>query len=458
MLIFKNKKMKNLKYILILITIITSSGCDGYLDIEPKGRIILSKVSEYNSIFYDDNLTAFYPEYSSYITDERWPYKESHMTDNPNPVLRANFFWDESADRASFYSIDGNYNKSYQRIARYNIMIEEVPSAEGTEIEKRETIAQAKILRAYNHFVLVNVYATQYDSNTAASDRGIILVDEFDIEANLSQSTVQEAYDFILSDINEALNDLPDSPESTLHPGKAFGYAFLAKVNLFMQNFPAALEAAEKSLTYNDFIFDMVAYQEAPYTIGLEMAENIYFAFGQTPFEPLISALSPTSFSRYGEGDARITSFYVKFPWVTADTKIWWNFDWGFNIAGVRTPEVYLMKAECLAREGDIDGAMDIVNTIRQNRIVPEFYEDLTASTSKEAVLKVIDERSNELTWSFNRLWDMRRLNAEEEYAKTYTKVFQEVTYSINPGSHLYIMPFATEVMNRNSNLIQNTK
>lgn len=439
------------------------SACDNYLDITPKGQVILEEVEEYNLMFNDDNLHSFWNDKLCYLTDERWPTADYLITGDEYPIEKANFLWDENYDRASFWELDAGYDKLYQRISRYNIIIKGVPDAEGDETRKKEVIAMAKILRAYNHFVLINVYAKHYQSSTASSDRGVLLVKEFNMEQKLVQSTVQDAYDFILRDINEALNDLPDVPENTFHPGKAFGYGFLAKVHLFMKNFPAALEAANTSLTYNDFVFDMVAYYNTGGgEVGYDMNEHNYFAGGMSPFIPNWAMLSPTAVERYDvTSDVRISYLFYN-TWYGQPAYL--NYAFKYNVAGMRVPEVLLIKAECMARAGEVDGAMAVLNDFRVDRILPANYAELTATTSKEAVLHIIDERAREFAHTYNRLWDMKRLNTETEYAKTYSKEFSfdggqtYETFTVEPGSHVFIMPFSQEAMNRNSSLKQNTK
>ena len=50
-----------------------------------------------------------------------------------------------------------------------------------------------------------------------------------------------------------------------------------------------------------------------------------------------------------------------------------------FNGAGLTTCEVYLIKAECLARQvtgnDDFSAAMDVLNKVRKTRILPEIYQ-----------------------------------------------------------------------------------
>lgn len=460
--------MKNLKYILGIVVMLIFTSCDDYLDIEPKGQVILAKVEEYNNIFNDVNFLhgQYFIGPESQVTDEYWPFNEQNIIDNTRPVETANFLWDESADRVSNQLTDFFYDFAYQRISRYNIILQEVLDAKGNDADKKEVFAKAKVLRAFNHFMLVNTYATHYDASTAASDKGVFLVKEFDLEQALVQSTVQEAYDFILEDINAAIPDLLDVTLNPMHPNKAFGYALLAKVNLFMKNFPAALEAANQSLAFNDVIFDMVAWhnlgspsfpvQKNP-AVEFDTPENLYYTGGQ--WGRPSGLVGQVAIDRFGMGDIRLDDFYAVPWWIpNPNFMLWFNNDYKHNTGGIKTTEVLLMKAECLARADDVAGAMSIVNALRVKRILPLNYVDLTAANSTEAVELVIEERARELVNTQNRFWDMRRLNTETAFAKTYTRDFNSQTYSIAPDSHIFIMPFAKTATDRNESLQQNTK
>jgi tetratricopeptide (TPR) repeat protein len=461
--------------ILILLAVITFTSCDNYLDIKPKGQIILKDVSEYNGIFNDDwfLLDNYYANTPVGTTDEFWPYNEQWFIDNPNTVAAANFFWDESVDRVTLTLSDMFYDKAYERISRFNIIIHEVLDAEGSDEDKREAWAKAKVLRAFNHFLLVNYYAKQYDPKTAETDNGIVVIKKFDMEQEPVQSTVQDAYDFILQDIEEALPYLRDKTENSLHPSSAFGYALLAKVYLFMGEYDKALEAADESLAINDYVTDLVEAHENStpgwYTPNLpgsyDSPDYLYYGGGGWGM-PLSTTLSGSLISKYDpddtgkSGDIRLDDFYVSPYWIPGATfRLYMQYgDYKHIGAGLGVPEVLLMKAECLARKGDAQEAMRIVNDLRRLRILPENYTEHTASDAKEAVKTVIDERARELVNTLNRFYDIRRLANDPDYAVNLSKEFNGQTYTTTGKSHIFIMPFPKNVTDKNSSVKQNTK
>ena len=72
-----------------------------------------------------------------------------------------------------------------------------------------------------------------------------------------------------------------------------------------------------------------------------------------------------------------------------------------------------LTKAECLARQGKFQQAMETVNILRAKRIAPGPEVKLSVATKEEAIAKILEERVRELTWGL-RWFDIRRLNYNE--------------------------------------------
>lgn len=66
-----------------------------------------------------------------------------------------------------------------------------------------------------------------------------------------------------------------------------------------------------------------------------------------------------------------------------------------------RYADALLMKAECLARKGDLNSALGIVNQIRAKRKAPQM--------SSLSLMDILDERGRELYWEGHRRQDMIR-------------------------------------------------
>jgi hypothetical protein len=130
----------------------------------------------------------------------------------------------------------------------------------------------------------------------------------------------------------------------------------------------------------------------------------------------------------------------------------------------MKTTEVYLILAECYARDNKLNEAVGVLNTLRAKRILSGTVNLTVPATRKETMDLVINERRKELLFGFNRFFDLKRLNTETEFAKTVTRVFPLVnktvpqkTYTLQPNSRLYIIPFPLSALQKNPKLTLNT-
>lgn len=473
--------------------------CDSYLDIVPKGESVLNKTSDYTGLLED--MYGFPLETEWYLCGEATSYNMAQMDNYTSPLVSAAYFWDEAFDRASNMTATGNsdlYATCYSKIAKYNIIVDNIYDAEGEEQEKIEGVAQAKILRAFAYFYLINTYARPYDPATAEQERGIILRHEFELESEGVQRTVADVYRFIQQDIEDALPDLPHRASTSFRPDKSFGYALKAKVHLMKREFGDALKASldcikeaeeegghklwDMNPAYNDALAmirgmyggmpeEMFEYGSPMYSMLYMMAGRIYFVKPYDNSENLyyqhgLNFMSPHPTMVYKnvvdlfdrKADLRYTFSMETMPTrPTADrgsislnnTGVTWN------CGGVKLSEAYLMAAECYARQNRADLAMEYLNKLRKNRIIAKYYTELEAADGAEAMKLVREERKRELLLTHNGFFDMRRFCAE--FNETLTKEYNGETLTLKPDSHLLTYPFPVAAM-QNSNLIQNSK
>ena len=452
------------------------TSCEEYTDITPKGSLVVETADQFHEMVSLPG--RGYPINNfQYLSDDQWMREANVIGRTPNIDI-LNFTFDESVDRVSLLSGSSFYNQAYNYINRWNTIISLVDNSKGDGNTKQLAKAEAQIYRAYDHFLLVNTYAKGYDPNTAATDGGICIMDKFDLEAQPSKSTVAQVYDFIQKDIEQALPYVQEKPLDVYHPSLAFAYAFKAKVHLFKREIAQAQAAAEKSLSYNNQIFDMVAYskQGGPTAVAVPAANNIEVlsymymtGYNEMNFGQLY-VISPELRTLFGTNDARFNLFFNS----TSAT----NLDQGSNTAywatqytrffyptvGMKTTEVYLILAECYARDNKFNEAVTVLNTLRAKRILSGTVNLEVPATRKETMELVINERRKELLLGFNRFFDLKRLNTETEFAKTITRVFPLVnktvpqkTYTLQPNSRLYIIPFPLSVLQKNPKLTLNT-
>ena len=275
------------------------------------------------------------------------------------------------------------------------------------------------------------------------------------INAPSKQVTIKELYDYILKELSESVPNLPEKPATILHPGLATAYAFYARVYLQMSDYTNALKYAEEALKLNNKLYDWVAYYESNKSQILNpisyiatssqynytYVENYNYRHGSSNNASTETNIPVSRAERFEDGDARFAARW-KVRTVGTDTYYAGTTNGYFNYGGLTTTEMYLIKAECLARKNDLTGSMDALNAVRKTRILPAKYLVLTATSITDAVKKIWKTKENELIFSIVPFADARRLNLDSNYARTFTKTVNGTTYTLSPTSHLWTMPF----------------
>ncbi len=468
--------MKLLYKLLIFPALLVTFGltsCDEYLDIVPKGEKIPETLADFEAMLrYEygchrvDVNQALILLNDKYISGSSLSYY---------PLYKANYLWDESADRVELNNSDETtYYASYSAINSFNLVIENALSAsEATDDERQEVWAQAKVLRAMTYFNLLNYYADTYDEATANSKLSVPLITSADVNAPYTQVTIQKMYDFILSDLDEALPNLPKEAATVLHPDLATCYAFYARVYLQMKDYSNALIYANKALAENDHLYDWTTYYQTYQSqienadsyvrttspMGFDYVENYNYRHGSTYYSSNEQPLLIDRAKQFEAGDARFLSRW-KLRTVGSDAYYYATLQGYFNYGGITTVEVLLIKAECLARNGESGNAMKIVNDIRKTRILASYYKDLSADTESQAMNYIIQLKRNELILTLIPFCDIRRLNNEGTYTTTLTKEYDGQTLTLLPNSHMWTMPFPQGAIDNpgNGSIIQNVE
>ena len=470
-----------------LFTSLFFQSCDSYIDITPKGKITVDSVSQFYQLIVDP-LRSYYPSSFIFLSDNQWALESDIIGKEWVSHDAINFTFNEAADR-TMVGDNNLYENMYKNILRSNLIIDNIDDAVGDPSLKMLAKAEARVFRAFDHFLAVNTYAKAYNPATAASDGGVCIVDHYDLESTPSKHTVAEVYNFIISELEESVAQLQEKPVNIYHPNKAFGYALLAKVYLFHCDWAKAKAAAEASFALNSTLVDYNVIKNAG---GLSQKTDYakdgnpevlsyHWMSGWGGAEEVCllhyGMLSPELKNLFESNDLRYSIFFRIEPssmigyfdygsgapiWLRANN----NIDrFTYMSVGLRTAEVYLMLAEANARLGDLSTATGYVNQLRAKRLSGSSAIP-TPATQKDMMDQIILERRKELLFGFNRFFDLKRFNQESDYQTTVVRQFPLVnitpehpqqTYTLRPNSPLYVIPFPRTATDRNPNLTQNT-
>lgn len=465
-----------------LLVAVGCSSCDNFLSIRPKDALYPKTLTDYENLLNYPELMKSGATFPSFMTDDAFLLDDpGFLGDAPSlPMVEHStqiLYKLSHGDVFSDAEEDYYWTSTYMNIDYYNTVIDFAPDAtEATEEDRARVIAEAKASRALEYLSLVNCYSPQYDPKTATADQsGVPLVLHADImQSDLRRATLQECYDLILTDLTDALPLLPEVAKPSKYRMSRGGCAgILARAYLIIGDYEKALSYANEALESNDALLDFktisvldpygfIGRTDMPESLNDPEAiliRNAPYAFGNSggvlTSDDLISIYDE-------EHDKRCLVYFVDnywgMPFESPTTRIYIS---GFreNI-GISSSEMYLTAAECEARIGSVDRAMELLNNLRTNRI--EGYEPMTAAgMDREKVLdEVLLERRREFALrGMFRFIDLRRFAKDPKRAVTVThNTGDGQTESITADDPRFTLPIPQVVMRINPNMKQNKR
>lgn len=457
-----------MKKLFIPFTIITllAAGCQKYVDIRTKGQLVPSETDNYRYLMNNFSSLNIGDGYSDWATDDIDLVDAVQQTGISTYEPFGNIYtWSEKLFTSG--SQDYNWNGMYNIIYICNTVTEGVmDSNNGSQADKNQIYAEALVHRANAYLSLVRSYSKAYDAATAGTDLGVPLLLKPETEGNFPRASVQAVYDRILGDLAASIPLIKVSARNNYMPTKAAAYGLMARVCLDMGNYTAAAAWADSSLALKSTLLDYnTLSQSLPRNI--ENPEILLSKNSNTK-----SAWAPTVLRLSDELTGLLGTEDLRYKILTADAAgfagpgytgrmympdYYYSYPEARN-SGINIPEVMLIRAECLARNGNAAGALTLVNELRRYRFAPADYQPLAAANADAALRVVLEERRRELCCRGFRWADLKRLNKEARFEKTITRNFNGKVYTLAPRSNWYALPIADYYFTFNTSLVQNPR
>ena len=229
----------------------TSCG-NGFLDEMPDNRAEVDTEEKVEKLLVSAYSDRGFQMLAEFMSDNVDDYSAS--SPNTSRFLEEVYFWKDVTE-SNNESPENFWQLTYLNIAAANqalVSIDEIVEKSGWTQALHEAEAEALLCRAYGHFVLVNMFAQQYNSKTSATDPGITIMTEPETTLNpqYERNTVKECYDAIQKDIEAALPNVGNSyytvPKYHFNPQAA--YAFACRFYLYSEQWDKCIEYADKVL------------------------------------------------------------------------------------------------------------------------------------------------------------------------------------------------------------------
>jgi hypothetical protein len=505
--------MKILKYIsttaaVVALTIGTSSCVDNWLDLTPSNGVSASeaiktsddlgnvRVGLYAAVKGNSSLVNYYGRLMFIYGDVRG---EDVQYDADNGSGRASFYYYME------YNTEDNFNTStavwqvpFIVIARANRIIEAAEEGNMTDAEESADIiaqyaAEARVLRAMATFDLTRIYGRPYTQDQGASLGAPIVTSSIESTTKPSRSTVEECYEVIEQDLNEAVNSGALTEDITagyinLWAAKALqvrvyltkgewskAYAIAQDI---IQNSPAELWSTSEYATAWDkttiahrkeMLFEIAIYDNSDWTDR----EGIAYAYAEPgvgygdvivtkAFHDMLAS-DPQDV----RNDVLLASFNIdksepfyglnvyinKMPAPSGSSSVCYS-----NVPILRLSEVYLSGAEAALNAGNAEAAATLLNAIISNRTTDAGKLVTAADITLE---RIYLERRKELVGEGQRYFDaMRRdetiVRYTNESDRGWHDVLTEEARSFNRNSKKALPLIPVGEINANPNMQQN--
>lgn len=347
------------------------------------------------------------------------------------------------------------YEFLYKIIANANMVIENIDDAEGLQEERDNIKGQALFYRGFAHFAAVQLYGQRYDKNTQNTQDGIVLRLETSTDPK-ARATVEESYEAINQDIDEAIRLLEQAPVEKptkmhidVHVARTIKARILLTQGHWLEAAAMAKLVVERSgaqmdnsgfeykqgrmadASNREWIWAKIA-QPALETATLfnfySYISNTNISYNRnTPraiYNLLYEKISPTDVRKqlwvenvvghdglvYPPGGNRYKWMSQKFIVDHPD-----NSSSSYNgaiitadLAFIRLPELYLIMAEGYARGGQEGDARDALYVVANDRD-PNYT--LSSNSGDDLTEEIMFQRRVELWGEGFRFLDLKRLN-----------------------------------------------
>ena len=418
--------------------LLISSSCTSFLEENPS---FISPVNFYQTVDdFDGALRGLYPQGPSFDLAEIF----ADYNDRPESAEQTGDLWVNNPGYG-FWSIRNAWSGGYATIKNSTMILQEIKGKNFSETQLNRIIGEAKFMRAYAYFNLVQFYGD-------IPLRTVVVEGAEDIP--IAKSSQSDIYQFILDDILDAETKLPEESQSMGRVNKYVAKAFLARIYLTSAGFPMnitanyakAKEKAVEVINQGGYVlmptFDKV-FKTEKYT-----SETIWAQLFEAP---LISSSMHTLTAPTGSQTAIIlpTDLFVK-SFDAGDTREIWGIKPEYtNMKGtkvikrpyynkyineeylenelsasstnilpwqtqiIRLSEMYLIAAEAENESNGPDQAYQYINKVRErarmdrnNKDHVKDLKNLTKEAFREAVLL---ERKHELYAEGFAWFDLKR-------------------------------------------------
>lgn len=434
-----------------MIGIVASlTSCERFLDVKPnKALAIPNKLQDLQALLDDNSVINSSGVSAGEVSADDYYLTESTWAGITQEVDRRMYVWEKDY---VFLASANDWFRSYQIIYSANIVLDNLAEIEATSSNQQawnNIKGQALFIRAKQFFQNVLVWSKIYDSSTAKEDLGIPLRLSQDFNVPSVRPSVDATYRQVVKDLRDAIGLLPGKPLAKTRASLPAAYGLLGRVYLAIGAYDSCFHFTDLALKMENKLLDF----------NTEIDPNAAQPFQQFNDEVIVegymrrpTALYPNNakvdsvlYGMYKPGDVRALAFFRDNQDGTYGFK--GNYSVGL-FDGIAVDELYLMRAECNARLGEVRAALDDLNTLLRHRFEYETFTPVDVSDSDDLLQLILNERRKELLFRGIRWMDIKRYNRDGAGIELVRNI-GDIQYKLPPKSNRFALPIPELVIER---------
>src|SRR5690606_5522524 len=452
-LTFKTIMKPSLFYITLFWIGFLTSSCEDFLDVKSNKSLAVASDKLANLQLLLDNVSDINSGYPSigilasddvYMLSENWEALSQFQPTSSNAYI-----WNPDV----FNDADANgWTIPYHIVFQANVVLEGTEKLTPSAHESaswRNIRGSALFYRAYAFATLLEQFSKPYNTNDAPKNPGIVLRLNPDIDEKSTRATQQESYEQVFRDLKTAASLLPRTPKYKARPSQPAAYGLLSRIYLSIEDYDQASVYADSCLSIYDKLIDYNLLDTGSQRPLQRYNDEVIFhntLFSYAGFVYPYGRIDTTLYESYRDNDLRRAVFFTKHG--EGDLAYKAGYDGGSSpiFGGIATDEILLIKAECLARAGELK-ALDGLNRLLQNRYSMDSFVPITSENPEDALALILEERRKELVFRGLRWSDLRRLNGDSRFKKTIVRRINNSLYELNPDDKRYTFPIPKKVV-----------
>lgn len=435
-----------------LATLFLYSSCQKYLDLKASANVSIP--SNLDDVEYLLNNSQFLNFSSASLgngsTDDLFLAPSVYQASSERERDAYRWEWQD-------YNFANEWSRTYRAVNITNVCLEALDRIERTDsnVERWNHLrGAALVFRAFHFLNAIWTYSLAYDKTSSVNEPGIVLRVSTDVNEMSKRSTVEECYNKILSDLEEAAPMIRTTSELPVLPTRATAYALLARTYLSMRKYDEALHYSNLCLSLKSDLLD--------YGTDISISSSLTTPFERFNKEVIFTAQAFPSYNserpshasvdtglvnQYEPNDLRKQAFFATRSNGTIQFKGVYGLNANDFFTGITTAEMYLIRSECLARAGEVHLALEDLNTLLKKRWDKNGVFEPKVAEGKETALELILlERRKELVTRNLRYIDIKRLNKEGR-GLSLTRIAGENTVSLLPNDRRWAFPLPADII-----------